>query len=469
MKITPMAGKPLNNLLFAINHYVSTGDHIGEGMAFDEGPDTMVSIPYDPNSPVDTNDFRLLTVRLKEIEAEGGPKVTFRDMGIAGKWQLMVMRVRITDVPALAEKLMEKPSAEGWGTCRDAIVGARRDGLNLGSSPTPAKVEADLPSDTKERLAHRLRTLAKEYPGLWQSYENAYSQRDSIGWPGWVFVPMEFAKNISKDRSEQARIHSLAAWRLSQDIYTFEPELFDALIETEMGNAPLPVDVLLRIPAWCFYIDFGGRIPYWHGVYVSLDYNGDSGHRELSLLFDAASGEFIAVPVALIPDGSILDAVAYAIEHHIAELFKVPGIGRNLNIEIQNINSPHGEGPDLPLSEVVNLVLYLCSQKPDVSPPPPATIQRPEPVKVKKQLKFFPPPNPRLHRVGEPLAAQLAEARERAMAAREPSSKERAPITPHIRKPHWHGFWSGPRTAESRNFDLKWMPPIPVAPRVREG
>ena len=31
----------------------------------------------------------------------------------------------------------------------------------------------------------------------------------------------------------------------------------------------------------------------------------------------------------------------------------------------------------------------------------------------------------------------------------------------HIRRAHWHGFWSGPREGE-RRFDLRWLPPIPV-------
>ena len=36
----------------------------------------------------------------------------------------------------------------------------------------------------------------------------------------------------------------------------------------------------------------------------------------------------------------------------------------------------------------------------------------------------------------------------------------------HVRRAHWHGFWTGPRDperAEERRFDLRWLPPIPVA------
>jgi hypothetical protein len=34
---------------------------------------------------------------------------------------------------------------------------------------------------------------------------------------------------------------------------------------------------------------------------------------------------------------------------------------------------------------------------------------------------------------------------------------------PHIRRAHWHTFWTGPRSGAPRKPALKWIPPIPVA------
>ena len=31
---------------------------------------------------------------------------------------------------------------------------------------------------------------------------------------------------------------------------------------------------------------------------------------------------------------------------------------------------------------------------------------------------------------------------------------------PHVRRAHWHGFWSGPRESDARKLSLKWLPPI---------
>ncbi|MGC6378155.1 hypothetical protein ACNO7L_10190 [Bisgaard Taxon 45] len=34
---------------------------------------------------------------------------------------------------------------------------------------------------------------------------------------------------------------------------------------------------------------------------------------------------------------------------------------------------------------------------------------------------------------------------------------------PHIRRAHWHGYWTGKRDEpENRKFDLKWLPPFAV-------
>jgi hypothetical protein len=35
---------------------------------------------------------------------------------------------------------------------------------------------------------------------------------------------------------------------------------------------------------------------------------------------------------------------------------------------------------------------------------------------------------------------------------------------PHIRRAHWHTYWTGPHTEpERRKAALRWLPPIPVA------
>lgn len=59
-------------------------------------------------------------------------------------------------------------------------------------------------------------------------------------------------------------------------------------------------------------------------------------------------------------------------------------------------------------------------------------------------------------RIGAALAA--AERREREPPARAGTPTGRSP-KPHLRRAHWHLYWTGPGRAEPR---VKWLPPIPV-------
>jgi hypothetical protein len=115
------------------------------------------------------------------------------------------------------------------------------------------------------------------------------------------------------------------------------------------------------------------------------------------------------------------------------------------------------------LSPLVSLVLYLCSQAAEIkdaqdSKRLPA---RPQAVKTKKGMRLFPPDRPSQWEVGYRLGAALT----RALSEREPAEPTgtHASPRPHIRRAHWHSFWTGKRDQpDGRTAILKWLPPIPV-------
>ena len=49
---------PLNRLYLAINHYISTGDHIGEGISNDLGSHIQMMVAVNQANPTDQQDFR---------------------------------------------------------------------------------------------------------------------------------------------------------------------------------------------------------------------------------------------------------------------------------------------------------------------------------------------------------------------------------------------------------------------------
>lgn len=89
---------------------------------------------------------------------------------------------------------------------------------------------------------------------------------------------------------------ALGAWRPSQDVFTFDPTVYEAIAGTELSGA-IPCDVALRLPVWCAYLELqGDNAP---GVFVHLEEDANNGRNELRFLFHWASGEQRAVPLHL--------------------------------------------------------------------------------------------------------------------------------------------------------------------------
>lgn len=57
-----------------------------------------------------------------------------------------------------------------------------------------------------------------------------------------------------KDAAQVSILGALAAWRMTQSIYRFDPNVFAAVWETPI-EGDLPVDMLYRLPEWCVYVE----------------------------------------------------------------------------------------------------------------------------------------------------------------------------------------------------------------------
>ena len=85
-----------------------------------------------------------------------------------------------------------------------------------------------------------------------------------------------------------------------------------------------------------------------------------------------------------------------------------------------------------------------------------------EPKRIKGGYKWIPKQRPEQWNVGVRLGAairnyQASEAHDRNV---EPTGRT---VRPHIRRAHWHGYWTGPRKEPAQQrFIHRWIPPIPV-------
>lgn len=224
--------------------------------------------------------------------------------------------------------------------------------------------------------------------------------------------------------ADVSRLASLAAWRATQGIYQFDPDLYAALITTPVDR--LPVEVLTLLPEWGVYIETPGHDRF-NGFFASCDYDPRNGSPELRLQLDTEDNLIsVAIPIT---GGFLSDAIDIA----------TPGFGGHMAETCRPL---------------ISLVLYICSVSADFGH---YSAYRPVPTKTKRGFRMFPPDKPTIIKTGERIGSVLRASRQRQQTSAPDVSVGRT-VQPHVRRAHWHGYWSG----TPRKFKIRWMHPILV-------
>lgn len=318
----------------------------------------------------------------------------------------------------------------------------------------------------KPRPRLHLEAAGKLYPGAWKEFDRFREMRGEglPDWPDWCYCPLAAAYAIVSGGGDNrvplhqvgdvARLGALAAWRVTQGIYRFDPALRGELWDTPV-TGDLPADTLYRLPEWCVYVetdaDFHGDPLY--GYWAHLEWDANHGRTELRLLLDTDSA---LIPVPL----------------HIGHWSLDEALQRMTDTARTWAATEGAQIPDLDRADLratieplVWLLLYLCQEEPDVTDWPPA---RPRPKRTKKGWRLFPADKPRQWEVGERIGAALRRARQAEETdQREPDAETgRNRPRPHIRRAHWHTY----RIGEGKQYrTIRWMPPIPINVDDPEG
>lgn len=328
---------------------------------------------------------------------------------------------------------------------------------------------------------------AAQLHSLWPRLD-AFRATHRGEWPDCIYCPSGkvLEASLPLETVFQLGMHRtavLAAWRVTQGIYHFDETLLDELWNTPISGE-LPVDLLHRMPEWCVYVEIGrvapmirtrgGRAVYpsvdhLHGVFACLDIGVASKAMEIVMLLDYEM-EMVAFGIPL--QGTIDESVR-AVEGHVRK-----GIADANARNLGNRSFPDGIDLDFTkardlTSKILSLVLYLCSEEPDLresegSGRVPAI---PAPVVTKKYgSRYHSPTKATYWNLGFRLGPALRKARDEAQLRHEevptaddaPENRRDAPLG-HIRRAHWHTFWTGPRNQpEQRRRILKWLPPMAV-------
>lgn len=315
---------------------------------------------------------------------------------------------------------------------------------------------------TEPRPLIHLREFATRYPGAFDLATDMRRRRgvDLPNWPDTIYLPVAGSYAIVSARfggvvprqagADIGICAALVAWRATKGVYRFAPELLAELIETPLSGH-LPDELLERLPEWCVYVDLNGALSL-SGFYAHLERDANNGRRELRLVLDTEK-ELLPVPLHL-TGGNLSESIESAWEEANRQ-------GAGISDETM-FAKPQELAKQL--SPLISLLLYLCSERPEIDESGGAN-RRPQnliAIKTKHGVKEFPASTPTTWNVGWRIGAALRAAQQ---TENQPGDGTHTSPRPHIRRAHWHTYLTGPgRTLRQ----LRWVSPILVGANTEE-
>ena len=118
-------------------------------------------------------------------------------------------------------------------------------------------------------------------------------------------------------------------------------------------------------------------------------------------------------------------------------------------------------------TQILSLLLYLCSATPDVAGADGArwNTSMPRPTRTRRHgPRYFGSELPAVWGVGTRIGAALRSAYEREHGGDDDEAGIGRHVRPHVRRAHWHTYVLGSRSdLAAQRRELRWLPPIPIA------
>lgn len=218
-------------------------------------------------------------------------------------------------------------------------------------------------------------------------------------------------------------------WSKSKEIYEFDTDFAKILMQTPVEV--IPYQSLSRLPYVTFAISLGDE-------YIIVHKGYDKNHVESDYLFVAHCS-------------------------HKTEYVNVTGFPLHETFESIDAFKSICKNPSQ-IDDIIgclNLIMYLCAEKPDIDPhPEQKTITKRSSVtrNTYREIRKWNVG----HRFGAAYRKHKVNSQGSGVSVQSPSSSDTAQrsVRPHIRRAHWHRFWTG--TGENKHLALKWLSPMTI-------
>jgi hypothetical protein len=223
-----------------------------------------------------------------------------------------------------------------------------------------------------------LRRNARANPDLWSLLQRNLALREKDGgcWPEYVHTPYQVARKTVRiayagrpEMSEESiddsayRLMALSAWSRAKGVYTFDPTLYHAIVESPYDGS-VSIDVLSRIPEPCLYIRTPGVLLHGRqveGVFACIDHDPAEHIDWLVLVADTDFGDGL-IPTTFPIGGSTIQETAFDLAE---ELVGAMAGSDEFGLSSNDLKAIAGEiisvyGP------VISMLMYLCSEAPEI-------------------------------------------------------------------------------------------------------
>ena len=322
---------------------------------------------------------------------------------------------------------------------------------------------------------------------VWQNYPHPQEDEDYQAYTNW-------AELISQT------LNAVAGWRCTKGIYSVHPEILGAIKNTPTEKS-LPIESLMYLPEWSLYLPLplqmnGGDVG---GVFVFHNFNSAdlveqtvdealanesdgelaTGMRKLMdrlvdvglswsldlkfLVIDTEGRPIFITEIPLLPFSGDEFFFNHGLDVHLDAAREWDWKGAYNCFVIMPYDAMNRQRQIIKddLYFIISVLLYIVSitsVEPDGNDGQP---KFPEPTITKRGPRFFPPDEPKVWEVSYRIGAEIAMAKSGNYSSEGGAGHT---VRPHIRRAHWHRFWTGSRSEpENRKLVVHWLPPMVVA------
>ena len=242
-------------------------------------------------------------------------------------------------------------------------------------------------------------------------------------------------------------IFTCGMWGDYKKIYELHPAFVDYLMDTE--DSPITTEIIDKLPFKSYYVYFGPReckdrevigMDSVYGMYFRVQVNGKDIRIGIVLQGNNENGKPSALPSVLrFEDGDNFEVIANSSDGYV--------MGDLANDVVSAAWRPY-------FRIALNTCQYLCASNAEIHDVKTKKGDRPV-VSVNGKSR---PVAVQRSEVGFRLGTKFEKLYKKAEAGEQRyDSKGGRPVRPHVRRAHWHHYWTGPgRTV----LELRWLEPV---------